>query len=72
MQGAATREYDSPDKWSAFYGEEALQKYDVGSFRKFGELDYASWFEPHFETSLHTLHDVPTDMAVTWLKGIRR
>lgn len=72
VQGAATREYDSPDKWSAFYGEEALQKYDVGSFRKFGELDYASWFEPHFETSLHTLHDVPTDMAVTWLKGIRR
>lgn len=69
--GRTTQEYDSPDKWSAFYAEEALQKYDGGSFRKFGDRDYASWFAPHFETSLGTLPDVPTGMAVTWLKGIR-
>lgn len=65
-QGALTRELTDIKEISAHYGLEAYEKYKVGRFRNFGELDIESRFMPFFKRTKRELIDPITDAKVIW------
>lgn len=64
-----TREISDRSEISAWYGEEALEQYRVGRFRKLGELDLRRQFERHFDLRVRTSIDGPTGTPVVWHVG---
>lgn len=56
-------------KITAYYGQEEYDKWGVGSFRRFGELDYAKHFRPYFSGGIHYGVDSATGMRIGWFCG---
>ena len=66
MRNKKTTEYDDYSRITAEYGKEAYDKWRVGFFRSFGELDYAQHFSPYFEGKVYFGEDAP----LTYLTGV--
>lgn len=65
--GLATAEYSDMERVTAWYGREAYDKYRIGTFRTFGDLDLLEVLREHgFVTKTLYWHDVATDSRWVW------
>lgn len=71
QMGKMTEEHQDLESITAYYGEEAYKKYSIGSFRSFGELDYAQQFAPYFEGTVYGEKDPGTGADIYWLCAVR-
>ncbi len=71
LREGVTKEIREHEEIVAYYGGEAYQKYHVGTFRIFGEEDYASKFSPYFNAELYYGIDTPTGIRQGWLKAVK-
>lgn len=59
-------------KVSSWYGQEVLQKYRVGSFRRIGDLDLIDRLSHYFLVRTYHARDPITGHRVTWFLGVNR
>lgn len=57
---------------TSYYGQEAHDSWRVGTYRNFGELDYAEQFSPYFQGKMHFGKDAATGLPVHWFFGQRK
>ncbi|QII86721.1 methyltransferase domain-containing protein [Bordetella hinzii] len=63
---SATREIKNVEEIWAYYGRETYEKYKVGRFRSFGEVDIDAIFSPHFIREKHEARDRITGVSMIW------
>ena len=64
--GKVTVQNSDIEKITRHYGKEAYEKYKLGRFRDFGDLDLDSIFALYFERSAYHLEDRATSLPATW------
>jgi SAM-dependent methyltransferase len=67
-----TREFVEPDKISAWYGPEALEKHRVGRFRHFSKEDLTGMIGRYLDVQEFAAADPPTGTCVVWYQGTAR
>jgi SAM-dependent methyltransferase len=68
--GGKTIEHTDMSKITSYYGKEEYEQWHVGSFRCFGELDYAEQFSPYFEGIVYYGNDIAISKRVGWYCGV--
>lgn len=64
--GCVTEQITDPEKITDHYGKEAYEKYRLGRFRNFGDLDVDSVFARYFERSKYQIEDGATSVPIFW------
>ncbi len=63
---SATRKIKNVEEITAYYGREIYEKYKVGRFQNFGELDIDAIFSPHFARKKYEATDRITGTSMIW------
>lgn len=71
QSGENTVELSDQTSIEAYYGNEAYNKYSIGTFRQFGECDYVEQFSPYFSGTLHAETDPATGIRCHWFYAKR-
>lgn len=61
------REITDIDEQISWYGQEKLEKYGIGDFRRFGRKDWEKAFKPYFYTRLFKVNDQATGAPAWWM-----
>jgi len=72
VSGQITQEKKDISEFTSYYGQDAYTLHGVGTFRFFGELDYAEQFKPYFEGQVHFSEDAATGARIGWFLGLRK
>ena len=66
MNGRRTKDVTDLSEICRHYGVEAYEKYRIGRFRNFGEIDFKSVLSSHFEVNLRRVIVNPSGMEIIW------
>jgi SAM-dependent methyltransferase len=61
-----------PEQAAAWYGQEALEKFRVGLFRRLGDLDFIARLQKRFVVKTYYGRDAVNGLAVVWHCAIKR
>lgn len=64
------REITDRAEQAAWYGEEKLDKYGIGDFRRFGRKDWPRAFEKYFHVRVFEANDKGTGSPAWWLAAV--
>jgi len=66
VKGRSTTDITNLTEICRYYGVEAYDKYRLGRFRNFGEIDIKSILSSHFEVDLRRVVDNPSGNEIIW------